>query len=152
MNQKYIFLPLLLAATGFTAIAQENNNIEYLIKQLDQKNSQIVVKADTAEFVKLMAADFTINRSTGTITSGLDQALQLMRGGMVTYDSFSVQTEFVLIHSPTLVVSMGNEVVVSGGNRELKGQLVRRRFTHVWIKEKGEWKILARHASNVCTN
>ena len=78
--------------------------------------------------------------------------MKLIQGGEITYESFSVQTEFVLVRSPTLVVSMGNEVVISEGNRELKGQLVRRRFTHVWIKEKEEWKILARHASNVCTN
>ena len=110
-------LPLFLLALNFATLGQ-NNNIESLIKQLDQKNSQIIVKADTAEFMKLMAADFTIIRSTGTITSGLDKTLQLMRGGMVTYDSFSDQTEFVLVHSPTLVVSMGNEVIVSGGNRE----------------------------------
>jgi len=116
-EQKQFVLPLFLLALNFATLGQ-NNNIESLIKQLDQKNSQIIVKADTAEFMKLMAADFTINRSTGTITSGLDKTLQLMRGGMVTYDSFSDQTEFVMVHSPTLVVSMGNEVIVSGGNRE----------------------------------
>jgi hypothetical protein len=34
----------------------------------------------------------------------------------------------------------------------LKGQIVRRRFTHVWIKENGEWKLFARHANNICIN
>lgn len=58
-----------------------------------------------------------------------------MRQGMVTYESLSVETELVLVNSPTLARSMGNEVVILGGNRELKEQTVKRRFTHVWIKE-----------------
>lgn len=74
-----------------------------------------------------------------------------MRQGMVAYDSFAVQTDFVLVKSPTLAVSMGSEVVVSGGNRDLKGQVVKRSYTHVWIKEEGTWQLLARHASRNCT-
>lgn len=129
----------------------QNTTIEKEIRQLDQRNASMVAKADTTAFIDLLAPEFTINRTTGTITSGRDKTLELMRKGMVTYDSFSVQTEMVLVKSPTLAISMGNEVVVSGGNRDLKGQVVRRRFTHVWIKENGSWRILARHANNICT-
>lgn len=135
----------------FTSIAQ-NNKIEGLIKELDQKNAYIVAHADTAALMKLLSPEFTINRTTGTIVSGRDKTLELMRQGMVSYDSFSVETEMVLIKNPELAVSMGSEVVVSGGNRELKGQIVKRRFTHVWTKENGEWKLFARHANNICTN
>jgi hypothetical protein len=136
---------------ALVSIAQ-NNKIEILIKQLDQKNAQVVAHADTVSLMKLLAPEFTINRTTGTIVSGRNKTLELMRNGMVSYDSFSVETEMVLVKNPNLAVSMGNEVVVSGGNRELKGQVVKRRFTHVWIKENGEWKLLARHANNICTN
>ena len=133
------------------SIAQ-NNKIEVLIKQLDQRNAYVVAHADTVSLMGLLAPEFTINRSTGTIVSGRNKTLELMRNGMVSYDSFSVETEIVLVKNPKLAVSMGNEIVVSGGNRELKGLLVKRRFTHVWIKQNGEWKLLARHASNICTN
>jgi ketosteroid isomerase-like protein len=140
-----------LLILAFTSIAQ-SNKIEGLIKVLDQKNAYTVAHADTTALMKLLAPEFTINRTTGTIVSGRDKTLELMRQGMVTYDSFSVVTERVIIKNPELAVSMGSEVVVSGGNRDLKGQIVKRRFTHVWIKEEGEWKLLARHASNICTN
>ena len=140
-----------LLILALTSIAQ-NNKIETLIRQLDQKNAYVVAHADTVSLMKLLAPEFTINRTTGTVVSGRDKTLELMRHGMVSYDSFSVETEIVLVKNPALAVSMGNEVVVSGGNRELKGQIVKRRFTHVWIKENGDWKLFARHANNVCAN
>lgn len=144
-------ITFVLLTLAFASIAQKNK-IESLIKELDQKNAYIVAHADTTALMNLLAPEFTINRTTGTIVSGRDKTLELMRHGMVSYDSFSVETEMVLVKNPELAVSMGSEVVVSGGNRELKGQIVRRRFTHVWIKENGEWKLFARHASNICTN
>lgn len=144
-------MTFVLLILTFVSIAQ-NNKIEGLIKELDQKNAYIVSHADTIALMKLLAPEFTINRTTGTIVSGRDKTLELMRHGMVSYDSFAVETEMVLIKNPELAVSMGSEIVVSGGNRELKGQIVKRRFTHVWIKENGEWKLFARHASNICTN
>jgi ketosteroid isomerase-like protein len=128
----------------------QNNNTEKLIRQLDQRNAYLVAHADTIGLMKLLAPNFTINRTTGNITSGRAKILELMRGGMVSYDSFSVQTEFVLLQSASLAISMGNEVTVSAGNRELKGQIVNRRFTHVWIKKNGQWTLLARHANNIC--
>jgi len=149
MNKSTMTSVFLIVA--LTTVAQ-NNKLEGTIKELDQKNAYIVAHADTTGLMRLLAAEFTINRTTGTIVSGRDKTLELMRHGMVSYDSFSVETEMVLIKGPSLAISMGNELVVSGGNRELKGQIVRRRFTHVWIREKGEWKLFARHANNICTN
>src|SRR2546423_5995685 len=144
-------ITLVLITWASVSIAQKNK-IEILIRQLDQKNAQVVAHADTGSLMKLLTPDFTINRTTGTIVSGRDKTLELMRNGMVSYDSFSVKTELVLVKNSTLAVSMGSEVVVSGGNRPLKGQTVKRRFTHVWVKENGEWRLLARHANNICTD
>ena len=144
-------LALTLLSLMFTIVsAGQNKEIEGIIRQLDYKNAAIVAKADTAALMDLLSSKFTINRTTGTVVSGRAKILELMRHGLVSYDSFAVQTEYVLVSSPTLAISMGSEVVVSGGNRDLKGQVVRRRFTHVWIKEKNKWKLLARHANNVC--
>ena len=144
-------LALTLLSLIFTIVsAGQNKEIEGIIRQLDYKNAAIVAKADTAALMDLLSSKFTINRTTGTVVSGRAKILELMRHGLVSYDSFAVQTEYVLVSSPTLAISMGSEVVVSGGNRDLKGQVVRRRFTHVWIKEKNKWKLLARHANNVC--
>lgn len=140
----------LLFMTCISSAIGQDNDIEAIIRQLDQKNASVVANGDTGALMNLLAPAFTINRTTGIIVSGRDKTLALMRQGIVSYDSFSVKTEFVLVQNPSLAVRMGSEVVISGGNRDLKGQLVQRRFTHVWIKEKDTWRLLARHANNVC--
>jgi len=146
---KAIFIIMLIACFGFSSKGQDKD-IESIIKQMDQKNAAVIVKADSVAMVDLLAADFTINRSTGNVVSGLANTLALFKTGTVGYDSFSVHTDFVLVKNPTLAISMGSEVVILGGRSELKGQTVRRRFTHVWTKEKNSWRLLARHANNLC--
>lgn len=114
-------ITLILLTWASFSIAQDNK-IEILIRQLDQKNAYVVARADTVSLIKLLAPEFTINRTTGIVVSGRGKTLELMRNGMVSYDSLSVETEMVLVKDPKLAVSMGNEVVVSGGNRERKAR------------------------------
>ena len=109
--------------------------------------------ADTIGLMKLLAAEFTINRSTGTIAIGPRQDVRTdAECDMVELRFLFSKYRNGLSKSGELAISMGSEVVVSGGNRDLKGRVVKRRFTHVWIKDDGKWKLLARHANNVCTN
>jgi hypothetical protein len=46
-----------------------------------------------------------------------------MRQGLVAYERFDVQTDFVLIQNSTLAISMGSEMIVCGGNGDLRGNL-----------------------------
>lgn len=140
----------ILCLAWMTSLAQ-NEDIEKVIRQMDQKNASAVVKADTTALMDLLSPSFTIHRTTGGIVSGREKTYDLMRKGLVAYERFEVNTDLVLVQSATLAVSMGSEVIVSGGNRDLKGELVKRSFTHVWTKEDGTWRLLARHANRHCT-
>lgn len=118
---------------------------------MDQKNAAVIVKPDSAALVALLDPGFTINRTTGSVVSGRAKTQELFQKGIVGYDSFSVQTEHVLVKSAILAISMGSEVVTLSGNSGTKGQPVKRRFTHVWTKENNQWQLLARHANVLCT-
>ena len=141
----------LICVSWATCTVAQNEELEKTIRQMDQKNAALVIKADTVALMDLLSPLFTIHRTTGGIVSGRDKTYELMRQGLVAYERFDVQTDFVLIQSSTLAISMGSEVIVSGGNRDLKGQTVRRSFTHVWAKEDGTWRLLVRHANRHCT-
>ncbi len=111
----------ILVVLASVCVAQANK-IEQLIRQLDQKNAQVVAKADTVALLKLWAPEFTLNRTDGTIVSGRENSLELIKQGMVSYTSFSVKTETVVIKNAKLAVSMGSEVVVSAGTGNSKGE------------------------------
>lgn len=147
---KKTFIILLYLSFAVSAIGQ-GVDIEKEIRQMDQKNAAVIVKPDSAALVELLAPEFTINRTTGTVVSGRTKTQELFQKGIVSYNSFSVQTELVLVKSTSLAISMGSEVVTLGGNSDLKGQTVKRRFTHIWTRANDKWQLLARHANNVCT-
>jgi len=59
------------------------------------------------------------------------------------------ECESVLIHGDTVIV-MGREIVVPKGNSPDAGQTINRRYTNIWMKRSGKWRLVARHASVIC--
>lgn len=63
--------------------------------------------------------------------------------------SFTREVEHVTVRGD-LVISMGNETVVPAGDLPRSGQVVKRRYTNIWMKVDGLWKLVARHANEIC--
>lgn len=70
----------------------------------------------------------------------------LLRQGMIHYSSFEAAIEHIRVDGDITIV-MGAETVRPIGKAPLAGQTVKRRFTHVWRKEAGSWRLIARHAN-----
>ncbi len=49
-----------------------------------------------------------------------------------------------------IAITVGSEEVVFVGNVPKAGQLIKRRYTNIWIKQNGVWKLTARHANEIC--
>jgi hypothetical protein len=45
---------------------------------------------------------------------------------------------------------MGRETVVPKGNSPNAGNTINRRYTNIWMKRSGKWRLIARHASVIC--
>lgn len=74
------------------------------------------------------------------------QVLDLLRAGTIAHVSYDVTPERIEARGDLCVV-MGHEVVVNAPG----GPAVRRRYTNVWRREAGTWRLLVRHASHVST-
>ena len=64
-------------------------------------------------------------------------------------ESMTRTTEKVTLRGD-FAIAMGSETIVPGEGQPRAGQTVARRYTHVWMKESGGWKLVARHANVVC--
>ena len=84
-----------------------------------------------------------------------DAAIGPIQTGVLTYTRFERNIEKVLRHDSVVIV-MGNELVVPKtapkGSSHDTDQLIKRRFTDVWMRMEGQWLMIARHASNICSN
>jgi ketosteroid isomerase-like protein len=120
--------------------------IEQEIRRLDLAHADAVLRGDLAAMDKLWTKDFTVNNPFNEI----DKADRI-RTGAVTYSSFIREAESVLIHGDTVIV-MGREIVVPKGDSPDAGKTINRRYTNIWMKRDGKWRLVARHASVICQN
>ncbi len=137
---------LIIIATGSASgqSAKQNAAIEQEIRKLDLAHADAVLRGDLAALDKLWTEDFKVNNPFNEI----DKADRI-RTGAVTYASFVREPESILVHGDTVIV-MGRETVVPKGNSPEAGKTINRRYTNIWMKRKGKWRLVARHASVIC--
>ena len=151
--------PLLLATIVICIVtgsalgqnAKQKGDLEQTIRRLELAESDAVVRSDAAALEKLWAEDFTVNNPQNQISRGRKEVLDRVRAGLLTYSSFVREIESVGLYGDTVIV-MGLEILTPTGNSPRAGQTLRRRYTNVWMKRKGDWLLTARHANVICQN
>jgi len=118
--------------------------IEKEIRTLDAAHADAVLRGDMAAMDKIWTTDFKVNNPFNEV----DKADRI-RNGAVTYASFERTAETVLVHGDTVIV-MGRETVVPKGNSPDAGKTINRRYTNIYMKREGKWRLIARHASVIC--
>jgi ketosteroid isomerase-like protein len=122
---------------------QDNKVIEAEIKRLEQMEVQAVLKKDTVTLLKLWDKDYVVNAPDNQINFAGKTTLDrpVLKRPRV---SFTRNIEHIIIRGNT-VFSMGSETVESQTNSQVK-----RRYTNIWMKRDGSWKMVARHANVIC--
>lgn len=140
---------LVAASLVFGQSAIRNDALEQEIRKLDLANADAVLRSDLTALDKLWAEDLTVNNPGNQVVKGKKAVTELVRSGVIKYSSFVPEIESVLLHGDTIIV-MGLETVKPIGNAPGAGQTLRRRYTNIWMKRKGQWQLTARHANVIC--
>ena len=129
----------------------QNSKIETIIRQKEKQITEAIVHADTMTLQALWSPAFMVNTPRNTIAPDRNAVFQVARQGLINYASFDRNIEGVLVMKH-VVITMGNEIYTPRVDLpEAKaGQQVKRRFTNVWTKVKGNWMQVGRHASVIC--
>jgi ketosteroid isomerase-like protein len=72
--------------------------------------------------------------------------MALVHRGVINFSSFERAIEFIRVDGD-LGIIMGVETIRPVGDAPMAGQTVRRRFTNIWRKEAGTWRLFVRHAN-----
>jgi ketosteroid isomerase-like protein len=126
----------------------QNLTTETEIKNLEQNEVQAVLNKDTIELKKLWDKDYVVNNPENKIVlaklNSVDRpVLQKQR------TSFTREVEKIIINGD-VAISMGRETVVVMDDNTKTEQTVERRYTNIWMKKDGSWKLIARHANKIC--
>ena len=129
---------------SFAQNERKKHDIEIKIKELDSLHAAAVLSGDLKEMDKYWTEDFMVTNPFNEI----DKADRI-RNGAVSYGSFQRISEAIKVHGKTAIV-MGKEIVVPKGKSPDAGKTINRRYTNIWMKRNGEWRLVARQASVIC--
>ena len=141
--KKILFLLTLVISTAQFSFGQSKDEIE--IRRLDQLESNSIYKADTTTLLKIWAKDYVVNNPYGQIVT-VPQILGFIRSGQIDYSTVERVIERVTF-TQNIAITMGYEVVTPQNLTNNAGKIITYRYTHIWIKTKGQWRLTARQAT-----
>lgn len=135
---------------SFSLFAQnENPTLKEEIKKLDLAHAHAIFEGDAKALDLLMDDDVTVNHPTNRIVKEKEELLNLIKKGVIHYTAFERTPETFLFYKDMVIV-MGSEIVIPADGAPNANKKLQRRYTNVWMKRNGQWKLTVRHANNVC--
>jgi ketosteroid isomerase-like protein len=142
----YGVLGLLILLAG--AVAQQKKTVandEAALKAIEEKWDAAAVKGDVATLGQIFADTFISTSTEGVVRTKADMINEI-KSGEVKYESSKVEDLKVWVY--------GNAAVVNGkwsGKVIEQGKPVEsaERFTDMFIKQGGQWRCVAAHASPI---
>ena len=121
------------------------------IRKLEQTVVMAILNADTITLKQVWAPEFIVNNPRNDISANRNAVLQSQKLGSIDYSIFERVIEQIQFQKD-IVITMGHETFVSRNDipGAKAGQTYKRRFTNIWMKKKGRWQQIARHASIIC--
>ena len=145
---------LALTATSIALGQEESANrdqrgsVETAIRKLDNERIQAQIHADAPALDRIYSADFIGVGPSGTVRTK-PQVLLDFTSGDLKFQSITTDGVQVRVYGDTAV-----ETGLSTMIGQDKGKTVPRdtRFTRVWVKQEGDWRLVANHYSSQATH
>ena|SRR5689334_9970280 len=115
------------------------------IRALEQREALARASCDLAALDSLWSEELLIN-ATENLLFNKEQFLARMRGGRLRYTSFTRLTMQVRKLGDHTVVTSGSEAVVPAVGPDI-AMAVFCSFMNVWVRERDDWKLAARHVA-----
>ncbi|MEY2482691.1 MAG: hypothetical protein QOK24_1219 [Verrucomicrobiota bacterium] len=126
-----------------SASGSDRTSVEETIRKLDNERIQAQIHADAAALDRIYAEDFIGIGPSGTVRHK-PQVLSDFTSGHLKFQSITTDEVEVRVYENT-AVETGLSTMVG----QDQGKAVPRdnRFTRVWVKQQGRWRLVANHYS-----
>ena len=149
MRRTLVIAVVILAATSIalgqtqSAKRDQRRNVEQAIRRLDKERIQAQVHADAEALDRIYADDFIGVGPSGTVRTK-PQVIADFTSHDLKFQSITTEEVQVRVYGNT-AVETGRSTMTG----QDKGKDVPRdtRFTRVWVKQQGRWRLVANHYS-----
>lgn len=153
MRWTLVIAVLALTATSIamgqkqSARRDQRRSVEHTIRQLDNERIQAQIGADAVALDRIHADDFIGVGPSGTVRTKA-QVISDFTSGDLKFQSISTDEVQVRVYGNTAV-----ETGLSTMSGQDRGKAVPRdtRFTRVWVRQQGRWRLVANHYSSRIT-
>ena len=130
-----------------SAMGSQRTSVEETIRKLDNERIQAQIHADATTLDRIYAADFIGVGPSGTVRTK-PQVISDFTSGDLKFQSITTDDVRVRVYGNT-AVETGRSTMIG----QDRGKAVPRdnRFTRVWIKQFGRWRLVANHYSTLIT-
>ena len=146
---KKITLILVAVVHSILFFGQTDHQKEAEVRAMEVVEAQALVEKDIPTLQEIWSPGFMVNSPINIVFIG--GQVDLVIAGIISYSSFIRTVEHVMVLKD-VVITMGSETVIPSGLDPMAGQTIQRRFTNIWMKDKGNWILMARHANNICSS
>ena len=116
----------------------QGGSVEQQISTLTDQAVQALLKGDTSFFEKYYADDALIIRGPGAQYTKA-QEIELFKSGANKFEAYDVHERKIHTYGDTAVASMVASAKGSVNGQPFSGDY---RVTRVWVKQKGDWKLV----------
>ena len=150
--RKTFVLAVLVLTAGSIALGQEQSarrdsrrSVGQSIRQVDRERVQAQIGADAAALNRIYADDFIGIGPSGTVRTKA-QVIADFTSGDLKFQSITTDDVRVRVYGNT-AVETGRSTMIG----QDRGKAVPRdnRFTRVWIKQFGRWRLVSNHYSSL---
>jgi hypothetical protein len=114
---------------------------------MNAEEAEAFLHNDPKAMEQLWSTDFVVTNPLNKFATK-QQVLGMVRAGVLVITSYDRQIEYLKFYGDTAIVA-GSETVVWGGKMPNAGKTEHLRFTGIWMKQRGPWQEVARHANVV---
>ena len=143
-----LFIGVPFALTQMTSQPTSTANpAEEEIRRLNAEEPEAFLHKDPKTLARLWSDDFVVTNPLNKFVNK-PQVLGMVKSGFLVITSFVGNIEYVRVYGDTVIVA-GSETAMWGGRMPHAGKTEHLRFTAVWMKQRGRWQEVARHANIV---
>ena len=126
-----------------SATRDQRSIVEQAVREVDKERIQAQINADAAALDRIYADDFIGVGPSGTVRTKA-QVIADFTSGSLKFQSITTDDVQVRVYGDTAV-----ETGLSTMSGQDKGKTVPSdtRFTRVWVKQEGHWRLVANHYS-----
>jgi ketosteroid isomerase-like protein len=137
---------LVMAQPAFAGLPHKDTHaIHKEIEALEQKWREAIISNNVTEMDHLLADDYIGISANGTVETK-SQALALRKAGTVRITQLDLNDLHVRVYGDTAVVTSKADLEGTNGQSDISGNY---RYTRVYNKRLGEWKIVSFEASRI---